>query len=274
MIMYILIYCLLCLLIILVCTYYNYKFRFKYGAKGPTGDKGPRGLKGDKGLKGPRGRMGERGFYGPRGSNNGDQGDKGIVGYVGDKGSKGVRGYRGFEGKIGNIGERGMAGTKGRQGAPGLDGLPGDPGEYDITVVDEKSCKVMPFNKTTRTMKCPYNYVLTGIKNDPFNYEGTCCKLLINESCRGLPMARKLNKHKPEAVGTSIEYKYRTKEQQEKFDKLKTKYFYLGEGLIPLFDKDDYVCDEGSQPEIKGSTSLRCCKPEEKDPNLKYIKYF
>ena len=274
MIMYIIIYCLVCLLIVLTCSYYSYRTRFIIGPPGPLGDKGKTGFQGAKGSIGPKGRMGDRGFRGPRGFNNGKQGKKGIDGYVGEKGAKGLQGYKGFKGEQGYIGERGMKGMQGSDGLPGMDGPQGDAGEYDLTLIDEDSCRYMPFNRNTRTMKCPYNYVLTGIKNDNNNYEGHCCKLKINDSCRGLPLSKKLLDHKPEMIGTSEEYKYRTVEQQEEYNKYKERYSIFGEGNLPLFYKKNYICEEGTEPKIKGSQDIRCCNPEPEDSTLKYLKYY
>jgi len=274
MIMYIIIYCLVCLLIVLTCSYYSYKSRLIKGPRGPQGDKGQTGFIGLQGSKGPKGRMGDRGFLGFRGDNNGIQGKKGIDGYIGEKGVKGLTGYRGFEGKAGHIGERGMKGIKGRQGLPGLDGPRGDAGEYDF-MIDSNSCRYMPFNRDTRTTKCPYNYVLTGIKNNKDNYEGHCCKLKINESCKSLPLSRKLLNHKPEMVDTPEEYKYMTLEQQEEYNKYKERYSIFGEGYLPLFYRKHYICKEGTYPKVKGSNSdIRCCKPEAEDTTLKYLKYY
>jgi hypothetical protein len=274
MIMYIIIYCLVCLLITLICTYYSYQTRFIPGPIGPIGDQGQTGFQGQQGLKGPKGRMGDQGMRGYRGTNNGIQGKQGIDGYVGEKGAKGLQGYSGFKGKQGLNGERGMKGIQGRQGFPGFDGETGNAGEYDLTLIDESSCRYMPFNKSTRTCKCPFNYVLTGIKNDKNDYQGFCCKIKVNENCRGLPLGRKLLDHKPVMVGTAEEYKFRTVEQQEEFNKYKERYSVHGEGNLPLFYKKNYVCEEGTEPKIKGSESIRCCKPEETDTTLKYLKYY
>ena len=272
--MYIIIYCLVCLLIVLICSYYSYQTRFIPGPDGPIGDPGQTGFKGPKGMTGPKGRMGYRGVRGYRGSSDGNQGKQGIDGYVGEKGVKGMRGYRGFKGKQGNPGERGMQGIQGRQGLPGFDGEIGNSGEYDFSVIDEESCRYMPFNKETRTSKCPFNYVLKGIKNNKDNYEAYCCKFKINESCRNKPLARKLLDYKEVMVDTPEEYKYRTPEQQVEFNNYKERYSTHGEGNLSLFYNKNYVCEEGTEPKIKGSQEIRCCNPELEDTTLKYLKYY
>ena len=57
-------------------------------------------------------------------------------------------------------------------------------------------------------MKCPYGYILTGIKNELDNYEGKCCKFKISNNCRDINLASKLLDHKEEMVGTPNESKY------------------------------------------------------------------
>ena len=225
-------------------------------------------------MTGAKGRMGDRGVRGYRGSNNGKQGKKGMDGYVGEKGAKGLRGYRGFKGKKGFQGERGLQGIQGKQGLPGIDGDIGNPGEYDFSTIDEESCKYMPFNKTTRTSKCPFNYVLRGIKNDKENYEAYCCKFKINETCRDKALARKLLDYKEAMVDTPEEYKYRTPEQQDEFNNYMELYSKFGEGNLPLFYNKNYVCEEGTEPKIKGSQEIRCCGPEVEDNTFKYLKYY
>lgn len=271
--MLIIIYCLVSLIIIIACTYYNYNKRYINGPRGPKGLEGPNGDKGDKGEKGTTGRMGQRGFRGLRGDNNSIQGVQGVDGYMGEKGGKGLQGYKGFKGKVGDRGERGPQGIKGNQGYPGQDGDPGIPGEYDYTLVDTATCSYYPFNKMTREMKCPYNYVLTGIKNQTDNFEGYCCKLKLNNACTDNGIARKLLDHKPIMVGTENEYKYATTEQQDEIYKYADNYG----ANTPLFYKGNYVCKNNKVPKLKGDIAeIRCCSKdnEEELQGLKYLKYY
>ena len=270
--MLIIIYCLVSLIIIIFCTYTSYKKRFIPGPPGPIGVKGDKGDKGDKGKKGDKGRMGQRGFRGLRGDNNAIQGMPGVDGYVGEKGPKGLRGFRGFKGKLGFRGERGPQGVRGNQGMPGQDGDRGIGGEYDYTLIDKATCRYYPFNRTTREMKCPYEHVLTGIKNEKDNYQGYCCKLKLNDDCTGNGIARKLLDYKPEMVGQPDEYKYLTVEEQDKILEAGDRYG----SLTQLFYLDNYVCDSEneSKPRLNGSIDkVRCCK-ERTVPQLKYLKYY
>jgi len=270
--MLIIIYCLVSLIIIIACTYTSYKKRFIPGPPGPKGLIGNKGSKGDKGIKGDLGRMGQRGFRGLRGDNNAIQGIAGVDGYMGEKGAKGLRGYRGFKGKLGDRGERGAEGVRGNQGMPGQDGDRGIGGEYDYTLIDKETCRYYPFNRTTREMKCPYNHVLTSIKNEKDNYQGYCCKLKLSEDCKGNGLARKLLDHKPIMVDTENEYKYATSEKQNEIWKYQDRYG----SLTQLFYLDNYVCDTENEsfPKLKGSVDkVRCCKKKE-EPQLKYLKYY
>jgi hypothetical protein len=121
-------------------------------------------------------------------------------------------------------------------------------------------------------MKCPYNHVLTAIKNDPNNYQGYCCKLKLNDDCTGNGLARKLLDHKPIMVGTENEYKYATPEKQDEIYKYVDRYG----SLTQLFYLDNYVCDTETEtkPRLNGSIDkVRCCKKRD-DPELKYLKYY
>ena len=255
----------ICLLIILGCTYYHRMSYFIPGPKGPQGQKGPVGLKGNLGQNGNIGIMGQSGFEGPRGTSNASHGPKGLNGYIGEKGDRGYKGYRGYKGKQGDIGERGMKGIRGMQGLIGEIGDSGDAGEYDFSIIDESSCNYYPFNKKTRETKCPYNYVLTGIKNEEDNYEGFCCKMILNKNCKGL--AKKMLNYKIEDPDNENRL---TKEQQE----IKNKYIHqYGNEYLPLFYSDDKICDDNLVPTIKGDkNTIRCC-PKSDNIQLNYLKY-
>ena len=269
--MLIIIYCLVSFIIIISCTFFNYNRRYLPGPRGPRGGKGDRGDKGEKGEKGSNGHMGQRGYRGLRGDNNSIEGIKGITGYVGEKGPKGFRGYRGFKGQTGDIGERGSKGTAGNLGLPGQDGNRGKPGEYDFSLLDEETCRWFPFNTISREMKCPYNFVLTGVKDQKDNYEGYCCKIKLNNDCSGKGLARKLQDHKPEMMGTVNEYKYATEEQQEEIYKYRDRY----NNLTNLFYTGDHVCENDIDgAKIVGAVDqLRCCSKKQEN-NLNYLKYY
>lgn len=238
---------------------YNYYNKQQEGSKGLKGFPGPRGDKGDIGDKGDKGRMGPRGLRGIRGDNNSIQGIRGDKGYMGPKGDKGFQGYRGFKGPKGYDGEIGRPGLQGKIGDTGPPGPQGDPGEYTYTDIDYKSCKTITFDKKTREMKCPRNHILTGINNVDDNYDGYCCKLKINESCRNMPLAKLLNDHKPEMVGTEYEPNYLTEKEERR------KYGYMSfynQNYYKLYYLDNYKCETG-KPKIKGDSSkIRCCNEE------------
>ena len=262
-----------------IITYLNY---IQKKVPGPKGLKGPPGEKGDKGFdgyKGEIGRMGRRGYRGPRGSNNGVQGLTGDMGYIGEKGPIGLKGYRGFKGRKGDKGEIGIKGTKGRDGNPGPRGKEGDAGEYIYTEIDYDSCEIIPFDTDTREVKCPKNYFLTGINNVTDKHDARCCKLKLDESCRNMPLARQLFDYKKEMVGTEFEYKYLTEEEESRRDKYRDFYG----NYVKLHYLDNYKCDKGGIPVIKGdSAKVRCCKKEDEelieseeldDLNFEELKY-
>lgn len=243
-----------------VTTYLNYKQKNIPGPKGLKGPPGDKGNIGDVGIKGSMGRMGNRGDRGPRGSNNGIQGVTGDMGYIGEKGPPGLKGFRGFKGAKGEKGEIGIIGTKGREGNPGPRGKRGNPGEYTFTDIDYDTCVVVPFDRDTREVKCPKNYILTGVNNVKDNHDARCCKLKINESCRNMPLARKLFDFKKEMVDTEFEYKYLTEKEQKRRDNYRDFYG----NYVKFHYLDDYKCDLGGVPMIKGDSSkIRCCKKEE-----------
>ena len=210
----IILYCLISLIIIIYLTYSNYKSRKIKGPKGSSGEQGDEGDRGEIGLTGPTGMQGNIGIRGPRGDNNGEPGPKGYPGYIGEQGPKGLKGYKGFRGDNGDQGERGTRGIIGPKGQTGLDGLIGNHGEYTYNEIDNDSCRFVLFTED-REVKCPFNYVLTGIKNNPDNYEGYCCKFKIKENCRNNSLARKLGDYKEKWVGTENEGNFITFEEQE-----------------------------------------------------------
>lgn len=249
-------YLIFSLLICVSITLFNYKNKQTPGPIGPPGPPGINGLKGPKGDKGDPGRMGPRGPRGLRGDNNSIQGIIGDRGYNGIKGDNGLEGYRGFKGRKGYDGEIGMKGMTGPPGLTGPPGPQGDPGEYTYTDIDEESCKIISFDKVSREVKCPKNYILTGVNNEEDKHSGLCCMLKMNEDCRNMPLAKQLLDHKEEMVGTEYEKNYLTKEEEE--EKLRYRDFY-GQNYYKLFYLNDYKCDVG-KPVIKGDSSkVRCC---------------
>ena len=239
-----------CLIIIIYLTFYNYKIRHTKGRKGFKGYDGDQGDKGNQGLKGARGLMGIRGNKGLRGSNNGEHGMKGYRGYIGEKGAKGLKGYRGYKGEKGDPGERGGIGKQGQTGMAGFDGSIGSHGEYIYVKVDEDSCKFTQFGED-RQVKCPYGYVLRGVKNESNNYEGYCCKLKLIDNCRDLSLSRKLNDYKEKMVGTQYEQNYLTLSEQEN----KNLYSDLfGKKYLPINHIDNYKCYNLKRLLIQGKT--------------------
>lgn len=260
------------LLITIYITYINYTYKLNYGPKGPKGDKG---IKGDKG---PKGDNGNEGLYGDKGSKGFESinfnliGPKGIKGIKGDIGPIGIRGYRGFKGDKGEIGERGSKGLKGLNGPTGYDGPRGNSGEYDYSLIDEKKCKIIPIN-FMKTIKCPYEYILTGIIKEDNIYSGKCCPIILNNECKDKPLAQKLNKFKGILVGTEYESKNLTKEEQE----IKNRYEEIYKSNYVLFYKGEYKCDDNLVPNMKGSvTQLRCCMSDnmDNDEKLNYLKLY
>lgn len=243
-------------------TYLNYQQKNIPGPKGLKGPIGDKGNTGQIGMKGGLGRMGNRGFRGPRGTNNGIQGVTGDMGYIGEKGPLGLKGFRGFKGAKGEKGEIGIKGTKGREGNPGPRGKRGDPGEYTYTDIDYNSCQIIPFDVNTREVKCPKNYFLTGVNNVKDKHDAQCCKLKINEQCRNMPLARMLFDYKKEMVDTEFEYKYLTEKEQKRRDNYRDFYG----NYVKFHYLDNYKCDDGGDPKIKGdSAKIRCCKDDEDD---------
>ena len=229
--------------------FYTYNYKLIPGPNGNIGPKGDHGPIGAKGTAGLRGSKGGKGSAGPPGKPGGRRGLSGPKGPDGDFGSTGLRGFRGFRGEKGDHGERGSIGNMGRSGISGPDGPTGDPGDYLYIDIDYDKCKIYPFNKKNREMRCGDYEVLVEINNDINNYFGKCCPLKMSDKC--------INK-----VASEI-----TKELTTEEKKTKKKYDSRFPQSKNLYHK--YDCENGMKGEPQGNV-YRCCKKE--NDKLNYNK--